>query len=201
MYDAIFINCVWCDHHHRKEDHDQESHLAPNILDLCSETCNLANRVGDFSSRQVLNNLCLIFDTLWYSSVAWQERKRFWRHHQNLFRNPILKRVNHLIQFSKTLLQVGLEVSTASVQVIDHDENQYCHLSRSLPHRTILLSSSTFATWTAYFAKSNFVIFPHVHNGDHYHLFKFDNIVVDILSVRPTVFLHRGTAFCYLALS
>ena len=51
-------------HHHRKEDHDQESHLAPNILDLCSETCNLANGVGDFSSRQVLNNLCLIFDTL-----------------------------------------------------------------------------------------------------------------------------------------
>ena len=28
---------------------------------------------------------------------------------------------------------------------------RYCHLSRSLPHRTILLSSSTFATWTAYF--------------------------------------------------
>ena len=106
-----------CLHHHRKEDHDQESHLAPNILDLCSETCNLANRVGDFSSRQVLNNLCLIFDTLWYSSVAWQERKRFWRHHQNLFRNPILKRVNHLIQFSKTLLQIGLEVSSASFQV------------------------------------------------------------------------------------
>ena len=106
-----------CLHHHRKEDHDQESHLAPNILDLCSETCNLANRVGDFSSRQVLNNLCLIFDTLWYSSEAWQERKRFWRYHQNLFRNPILKRVNHLIQFSKTLLQIGLEVSSASFQV------------------------------------------------------------------------------------
>ena len=104
-------------HHHRKEDHDQESHLAPNILDLCSETCNLANRVGDFSSRQVLNNLCLIFDTLWYTSVARQERKRFWRHHQNLFRNPILKKVNHLIQFSKTLLQIGLEVSSASFQV------------------------------------------------------------------------------------
>ena len=51
-------------HHHRKEDHDQESHLAPNILDLCSETCNLANRVGDFSSRQVLNNLLTHFDIL-----------------------------------------------------------------------------------------------------------------------------------------
>ena len=31
--------------------------LASNVLDLSSETCNLSNRIGDFSSGQVLNNL------------------------------------------------------------------------------------------------------------------------------------------------
>ena len=36
---------------------DASVHLASNILDLGSETCNLSNRVGDFSRRQVLNNL------------------------------------------------------------------------------------------------------------------------------------------------